>query len=92
MKTKKHCKITLNEKIKITMCHTGTSPVALAVRTHSPTQVEVRAEVSVPGSGRSPEEGMATHRNTPVRRIPQTEEPGGYNTWGHKESGTTEAT
>ena len=32
MKTKKHCKITLNEKIKITMCHIGTSPVAVVVK------------------------------------------------------------
>ena len=31
----------------------------------------------IPGSGRSPEEGMATHSSILAWRIPWTEEPGG---------------
>ena len=31
---------------------------------------------SIPGSGRSPEEGMATHSSILAWRIPWTEEPG----------------
>ena len=35
-----------------------------------------------PGSGRSPEEGMATHSGILVWRIPWTEEPGGLQSIG----------
>ena len=34
-------------------------------------------ESTIPGSGRSPEEGMATHSSVLAWRIPRTEEPGG---------------
>ena len=47
---------------------------------------------SIPGSGRSLEEGMATHSSILGWRIPWTEEPGGLSPWGHKESDTTEVT
>ena len=33
--------------------------------------------ISIPGSGRSPEEGMATHSSILAWEIPWTEEPGG---------------
>ena len=36
------------------------------------------------------EKGMATHSIILAWRIPWTEEPGGYNPWGHKELDTTE--
>ena len=36
------------------------------------------------------EEGMATHSSTLAWRIPQTEEPGGLQSMGHKESDMTE--
>ena len=36
----------------------------------------IRDEGSIPGSGRSPEEGMATHFSTLAWRIPCTEKPG----------------
>jgi len=39
---------------------------------------------SIPGLGRSPEEGMATHSSILAWRIPWTEEPAGYSPWGHK--------
>ena len=37
---------------------------------------DVRDVGSIPGSGRSPEEGMATHSSILAWRIPWTEEPG----------------
>ena len=43
----------------------------------------------IPGSGRSLEEGMATHSSTLALRIPWTEEAGGLQQWGHKELDTT---
>ena len=45
---------------------------------------------SIPGSERSPGEGKATHSSILAWRIPWTEEPSGYSTWGHKESAMTE--
>ena len=33
---------------------------------------------------------MAIHSSTPAWRIPQTEAPGGYSPWGHKESDAAE--
>ena len=36
------------------------------------------------------ETGMATHASILAWRIPWTEEPGGLQSWGHKESDTTE--
>ena len=47
---------------------------------------------SIPGSGRSLEEGTATHSRILAQRIPWTEEPGGYGPWDSKESDMTEAT
>ena len=43
---------------------------------------------SVPGSGRSPGEGN-THSSVLARRIPWTEDPGGIQSMGCKESGMT---
>ena len=37
-----------------------------------------------------PPEGMATHSTILAWRIPQTEKPGGLQSWGHKESDMTE--
>ena len=45
---------------------------------------------SIPGSGRSSGEGMATHSSILGGRSPWTEEPGGYNPRGHKVMDTTE--
>ena len=38
---------------------------------------DVRDVGSIPGSGRSPEEGVATHSGSLAWRIPRREEPGG---------------
>ena len=35
---------------------------------------------------------MATHSSILAGIIPRREEPGGYSSWGHKQSDTTEAT
>ena len=50
---------------------------------------DVRDTGSIPGSGRSLEEGMATHSSILAWRIPWTEEPA-YSPQGHKESDTNE--
>ena len=44
----------------------------------------------IPGSGRSPEDGMATHSNILAWTIPGTEEHDRLQSMGHKESDTTE--
>ena len=43
---------------------------------------DVRDTGSIPGSGRSPEGGNATHCSILVWRIPWTEEPGGFQSIG----------
>ena len=53
---------------------------------------DIRDVGSIPGLGRSPEEGMAPHSNILAWRIPWTEEPGGLQSMGRTESDTTEAT
>ena len=42
----------------------------------------VREAGLIPGSGRSPEEGMATHYSVLVLGIPWTEQPGGLQPTG----------
>ena len=42
---------------------------------------------SIPGLGRSPSEGMATHSNICAWRIPWTEEPGGLQSMGSQRVG-----
>ena len=44
--------------------------------------VDVRDVGSIPGLGRSLQEGMATHSSIPPWRIPWTEEPGGLQSMG----------
>ena len=45
---------------------------------------------SIPGSGRYPEKGMATHSNILAWRIPWTEEPRGLQSMRSKELDMTE--
>ena len=45
---------------------------------------------SIPGSGRSPEGGKASHSSILAWRIPWTEKPGGLQSKGHKELDMTE--
>ena len=53
------------------------SYVAVVVKNLPANAREVRDKRSVPGSGRSLKEGMATHSSILAWRIPWTEEPGG---------------
>ena len=47
-------------------------------------QEDIRDMGSIPESGRSLEESMATHSNIVVRRILWTEEPAAYSPEGHR--------
>ena len=59
-------------------------------RIHLPVR-EIWGKGSIPGSGRSSEEGMAAHSSILAWRIPGTEEPGGlHSTGSHKELDMTE--
>ena len=53
---------------------------------------DIRNTGSIPGSGRSPEEGMATHSSILAWRIQWTEEPGGLKSIGSQRVGHTEVT
>lgn len=44
----------------------------------------------IPGPGRSPGEGTATHSSVPTWRTPQTQGTGTYSPRGHRESDTTQ--
>ena len=72
--------------------YTRASQVALVGKNSAASAGDLRDTGSIPGSGRSLEEGMATHSSILCWRIPWTEEPGGLSPWGHKESDTTEVT
>ena len=62
------------------------SQVALVVKNPPAKAGDRRTTGSTPGSGRTPEEGMATHSSILAWRIPQTKEPGGLQFKGRKES------
>ena len=53
---------------------TGASQVVLVVKNLSANARDMRDAGSIPGSGRSPEEGMATHSSILAWRIPMAEE------------------
>ena len=52
-------------------------PGGSVVKNPPATAGDTRAAGLIPVSGRSPEEGMATHSSILAWRIPWTEEPGG---------------
>ena len=63
-----------------TMC--WASQVALVVKNLAAKAEDVTDAGSIPGSGRSPGEGMSTHSSILTWRIPWTEEPGGLQSMG----------
>ena len=75
-----------------TLSDIRTSQMVLVVKNLLANAGDTRDTGSVPGSGRPPGEGMATHSSVPAGRIPWAEEPGGYSPWGHKESDVAEVT
>ena len=70
----------------------GASQVALVVKNLPANAGDIRDVGSIPGLGRSPGGGNATHSCILAWIIPWTEEPGGLQSWGHKESDATEHT
>ena len=52
------------------------SQVILVVKSLPANAGDIGDAISIPGSGRSPEEGMATHSSILAWEIPWTEEPG----------------
>ena len=58
-------------------------------RIHLPMQEDAGDVGLISGSGRSPEEEMATHSSILTWKIPWTEEPGWLQSRGHKKSDTT---
>ena len=54
----------------------GASQVALVVKNPSANAGDIKDVSSIPGFGRSPGEGPATHSSILAWRIPWTEEPG----------------
>jgi len=64
--------------------------VALKVKNLHANAGDIRETGLIPGREDSLEEGMATHSSILAWRIPGTEEPGGLQSMGHKESDTTE--
>ena len=69
--------------------HLLTSLVAQTVK-RLPTMQETRVQSL--GQEDPLEEGMATHSGILAWRVPWTEEPGGLQPWGHKQSDMTEVT
>ena len=64
------------------MVRSGASQVALVVKNLPANAGELRDAALIPGSGRSLEEGMATHSSILAWRVPWTEGPGGLQSIG----------
>ena len=70
--------------------NSGVSSSQLEVKNPPANAGDARDAGSIPGSGRSPGEGITTHSSIIAWEIPWTEEPRGP--WGHKEVGHNEHT
>ena len=64
--------------------------MALKVKNLHANAGDIRETGLIPGREDSLEEGMATHSSILAWRIPGTEETGGLQSMGHKESDTTD--
>ena len=64
--------------------------MALVIRNPLANAGDIRAVGSIPGQEDRLEKGMATHSSILAWRPLWTEEPGGLQSRGHKESDTTE--
>ena len=69
------------------LCFEGASLVALVVKNPLANAGDVRDTGSIPGLGRSLEEGMATHSSILAWWISWTEEPGGLQSTGSQRVG-----
>jgi len=63
------------------------SQVALVIKNSPANAGDARDSSSMPGLGRSPGEGNATHSSIPAWRIPWTEEPGRLQSMGSQRVG-----
>ena len=71
-----------NTPLQISSTAVRVSQVVLAVKNPPANAGDLRVAGSIPGFGRSLEEGMVTHSSVLVWRIPWTEEPGGLQSMG----------
>ena len=65
----------------------GASQLTLVVKNLPPNEADASNTVLIPGSGRSPGEGMATHSSTLAGKIPWMEESGGLRSMGSQRVG-----
>ena len=72
--------------------HVQASQVVLVVKNQPANAGDIRDAGSIPGWEDPLEKGLATHSSSLAWRIPWTEEPGRLQSWGCKESDTTEVT
>ena len=63
------------------------SQVALVIKSSSANAGDIRDMGLIPGLGRSPAGGMATHYSILAWRIPRTEEPDGLESMGSQRIG-----
>ena len=75
---------------KCYICSFVASPTAQLVKNLAAMQEIPAIWVQSLGQEDPLEEEMATHSSSHAEEIPGTEEPGGLQSWGHKESDTTE--
>ena len=61
--------------------------MALVVKNPAASTGDTRDADLIPGSGRSPGEGMATHPSILAWRVPRTEEPGRLQSIGSQRAG-----
>ena len=81
----------MSERIKEYLNKSTGFPIGSLVKNLPASVVDARDISSIPGSGRSLGEEMATHSSILAWKITWTEEPGGqYSPWVHKESDMTE--
>ena len=66
--------------------------MAQVIKNSPANERDVRDSGSIPKSGKSLEEGMATHSSILAQRIPWTEEPGGLQSMGSQTDTTEQLT
>ena len=66
--------------------------MVLVVKSFTANKGDTRDAGLIPGLGRTPGGGHGTHSSILTWKIPWTEEPGGLQSMGHKESDIAEAT
>ena len=73
--------LNLMAQLGLVLCNRA-SQVVLVVKNPPATAGDIREAGLIPGSGRSLEEGVATHSSILAWKIPRTEEPSGLQSMG----------